>query len=135
MAQVRKAIVEEGKVVNVIRVDSVTGPQELLGYPDCPAEFGPGDAYDGYTFTKVETTRPEETPEKKASKARLRRNVLLDVSDKWVLPFLERGLLVPTEVLTYRDFLRDIPEQANFPDAPTWPQRPSDDILKSYVNP
>lgn len=135
MARVRKAIIEEGSVKNVIRLDEDTGPAHLLGYPTCPEEFGPGDLYDGYSFSKAPAPAKEEkTDAVLIVEARKKRDGLLQISDGWVVPFLEKGLAVPAELLAYRDFLRDVPDQSEFPTAPIWPEKPSDAVLKSYAS-
>ena len=57
--------------------------------------------------------------------ARLERERLLAASDWVVVKSLENGHAVPSAWAEYRQALRDIPQQAGFPDAINWPVAPS----------
>ncbi|MDA9005394.1 phage tail assembly chaperone [Amylibacter sp.] len=53
----------------------------------------------------------------------IRRNMLND-TDWIVVKSLEAGVAVPSNWVTYRQALRDVPAQADYPDTITWPTKP-----------
>lgn len=55
---------------------------------------------------------------------RKNRDTLLDASDWIVVKSLEAGVAIPSSWVTYRQALRDVPEQTGYPDAITWPTKP-----------
>jgi hypothetical protein len=55
---------------------------------------------------------------------RTKRNQLLEQSDLDVILSLEAANSIPDALKTYRQALRDVPEQAGFPDNITWPTKP-----------
>ena len=55
---------------------------------------------------------------------RAQRNSLLQQSDLDVILSLEATNSIPDALKTYRQALRDVPEQAGFPDKITWPTKP-----------
>ena len=59
-----------------------------------------------------------------AKEARGKRNRLLTESDWVTIRATDTGDPVPTEWQTYRQALRDIPEQTGFPEEIEWPQEP-----------
>lgn len=59
-----------------------------------------------------------------AKAARDSRDRLLAECDWVVVKSLESGQAVPTEWATYRQALRDIPQQAGFPTSINWPVKP-----------
>lgn len=59
-----------------------------------------------------------------AKSARDSRDRLLAECDWVVVKSLESGQAVPTEWATYRQALRDIPQQAGFPTSINWPVKP-----------
>ena len=62
--------------------------------------------------------------EQPAKEARAKRDRLLTESDWVTIRATERGDPVPTEWQTYRQALRDIPDQTGFPEEIDWPQEP-----------
>jgi len=85
----------------------------------------------GPVFTDGETTAAEQEAAYKAMKdaefaksARDSRDRLLAECDWVVVKSLESGQAVPTEWATYRQALRDIPQQAGFPTSINWPVKP-----------
>lgn len=52
------------------------------------------------------------------------RDTLLDASDWIVVKSLEAGVSVPSNWVTYRQALRDVPAQSGYPDSITWPIKP-----------
>lgn len=59
-----------------------------------------------------------------ADEARALRNNLLSETDWVVTKSLESGVAVPEEWVTYRQALRDITDQPDFPDNVVWPTQP-----------
>lgn len=81
---------------------------------------------DGVTHTKAEQeaayqARLDETA---ATSIRTQRDKLLAESDWVVIMHTEKGTNIPLEWETYRQALRDVPEQEGFPFNVTWPQEP-----------
>lgn len=62
--------------------------------------------------------------EQPAKEARAQRNRLLTESDWVTIRATDTGDPVPTEWQIYRQALRDIPDQAGFPEEIEWPQEP-----------
>tara|TARA_E500000081_G_C5799553_1_gene204288 strand:+ start:77 stop:466 length:390 start_codon:yes stop_codon:yes gene_type:complete len=71
------------------------------------------------TITVVEPD-PEPKPLSEAEKVRIKREELLMVSDKMAV--VDR---ITDEWRTYRQALRDVPQQSGFPSNITWPTEPS----------
>jgi hypothetical protein len=85
----------------------------------------------GPVFTDGETTAAEQEAAYRAMKdaefaksARDSRDRLLAECDWVVVKSLESGQAVPSEWATYRQALRDIPQQAGFPTSINWPVKP-----------
>ena len=72
------------------------------------------------TAEQLETERLEQASES----ARNQRDRLLTDSDWVTIRATDTGDPVPTEWHTYRQALRDIPEQTGFPEEIDWPQEP-----------
>lgn len=63
--------------------------------------------------------------EARAEEARIARNAALRESDTEILRlYLAENLPVPPAWREYRQALRDVPQQAAFPDPINWPKRP-----------
>jgi hypothetical protein len=80
---------------------------------------------------RVDELTPEQVAENVAEKegkavatAKAKRNNLLSDSDWVVIKLLEVGAPAPAEWATYRQALRDIPQQEGFPVTITWPVKP-----------
>lgn len=69
----------------------------------------------------IVATHSQYTPE---VRGRAERNILLFKSDWAVLPDASLSDAKKAEYLVYRQNLRDVPEQAGFPDNIIWPIRP-----------
>ena len=83
-----------------------------------------GDAVltDGvWTQNWIVTAVPEES---KAVNIRQTRDAKLALSDWIVVKSAEAGTAVPSDWVTYRQALRDVPAQAGFPNSITWPESP-----------
>lgn len=85
----------------------------------------------GPVFTDGETTAAEQEAAYKAQKdaefaksARDSRDTLLAECDWVVVKSLESGQPIPAEWATYRQALRDLPQQAGFPVTINWPVKP-----------
>ena len=85
----------------------------------------------GPVFTDGETTAAEQEAAYKAQKdaefaksARDSRDKLLAECDWLVVKALELAQAVPADWATYRQALRDLPQQAGFPTTINWPVKP-----------
>lgn len=85
----------------------------------------------GPVFVDGETTAAEQEAAYRAMKdaefaksARDSRDRLLAECDWVVVKSLESGQAVPSEWATYRQALRDLPQQAGFPTSINWPVKP-----------
>lgn len=67
---------------------------------------------------------PTPTTEQKAAAIRAKRDALLAETDLIIIRCAEAGEPVPDEWKTYRQALRDVPEQAGFPENVIWPEKP-----------
>jgi len=63
--------------------------------------------------------------EQKAKEARAKRDRLLTDSDWVTIRATDTGTAVPTEWQTYRQALRDLPQQTGFPENIDWPEKPA----------
>ena len=66
----------------------------------------------------------DKTQEELSAQVRQKRDLDLSQSDWVVTKATEVGGVVPSGWATYRQALRDIPDQAGFPDVVTWPTKP-----------
>ena len=116
-------VIENNVVVNRIITDENTDILDnwVLYDKQLHARVNIGYYFNGETFTA-----PPINLELEAAKARQRRNVLLTQSDVFVLP--DRWINMTTEQQQswskYRQALRDIPDQQEFPQNIIWPQKP-----------
>ena len=85
----------------------------------------------GPVFVDGETTAAEQEAAYKAMKdaefaksARDSRDTLLAECDWIIVMSLEAGRTIPTDLATYRQALRDLPQQAGFPTTIVWPVKP-----------
>ena len=77
-------------------------------------------------WTQMKTAEQLETErlERASESARNQRDRLLTETDWVTIRATDTGDPVPTEWQTYRQALRDIPDQTGFPDNVEWPQEP-----------
>jgi len=74
-----------------------------------------------------ESDRPEQVKKKKIEAGvRIERNQKLAKTDWVVIKYKELGKAVPAAWKTYRQALRDIPEQEGFPHDVTFPEEPTE---------
>jgi hypothetical protein len=116
----RYAIIEGGKIVNI----AVATPDFAAekGWIECPSGVDIGWSFDGTGTPVASSVNQEEL----AGGVRAQRDNLLAESDLMVLP--DRWAAMTTEQqeawATYRQALRDIPQQGGFPTTVTWPVKP-----------
>lgn len=79
---------------------------------------------DGKNFTI--TDPPEPTSDELAKRARERRDILLAETDYLLLPDSPVSEETLEEVKAYRQALRDLPEQAGFPQNISFPEKPKE---------
>jgi peptide subunit release factor RF-3 len=79
---------------------------------------------DGVTTTKAEheAAYQADLDAKAAESVRTQRDAKLAESDWMVIKSAETGVALATEWATYRQALRDITEQAGFPNTVEWPE-------------
>jgi hypothetical protein len=79
---------------------------------------------DGVTTTKAEheAAYQADLDAKAAESVRTQRDAKLSESDWMVIKSAETGIALATEWATYRQALRDITEQAGFPNTVEWPE-------------
>ena len=76
------------------------------------------------TDAEIEAEVARLIAEQPAKEARAKRDRLLTESDWVTIRATDTGDPVPTEWQTYRQALRDIPDQTAFPEEIEWPQEP-----------
>lgn len=107
-------VIENGVVVNTIEVDSLDFAPNLVEAVD----GGIGWSYaDGVFTAPIVTVSNEEA----AQQVRSRRDSLLTESD-WTQ--VADAPVDQAAWATYRQALRDIPDQKDFPNEVTWPTEP-----------
>ena len=74
----------------------------------------------------LESVKPvyPELPELKAEEIRYERNMLLSASDWTQMPDNVLSPEKKEQWISYRQSLRDIPQQFDFPENVTWPEKP-----------
>ena len=77
-----------------------------------------------WTQMKTAEQLAQEAHEAAVESARAKRDRLLTESDWITIRATDTGDPVPTEWQTYRQALRDIPDQTGFPEEIDWPQEP-----------
>ena len=115
MAQIKKALVENGVVTNVALFDTDAMPDWASAWVDANDDASVGGTYDGVTFV------PPAAPAPTAEEVRESRDRLLDESD-WTQ--VADAPVDQAAWATYRQALRDIPQQPGFPENVTWPVAP-----------
>jgi len=111
---VKAHVIENGIVTNTIEVDSLDFMPNLVE----ATEGGIGWAYADGVFTPPMDT---STDEEKAESIRGTRNSLLAATD-WTA---STDLTMSAEMTTYRQALRDVPQQDAFPNEIDWPTEPN----------
>lgn len=112
---------------NGILRDVVMTPPHILFVSSYAKQFieVPNEAQNGWLWDGKNASPPKEiitTPKQKASELRAMRNVLLAQTD-WT-----QAVDVPQAIkdkwAPYRQALRDVPQQAGFPENIIWPEMP-----------
>jgi hypothetical protein len=112
------AIVENGKVINVALSETALADNWIQSDE---AQIGWG--YDGSNFiAPPEPPEPAPTPEELAVEVRTQRDRLLAASD-WTQ--VADAPVDQAAWATYRQALRDIPQQSGFPENVEWPVDPA----------
>jgi hypothetical protein len=116
----RYAVIENNKVANIVIATPEVAAKR--GWVECPEGVSIGWSFDG-AGVPIE---PAPDLEEIARIARVQRDNLLTESDVMVLP--DRWAAMTTEQQSawaaYRQALRDIPQQDDFPDTVVWPTQP-----------
>ncbi len=119
----RKAEIIDGKVVNIIEVDTANVPDWCRDWPDTESDTRIGHIWDGASFRE-----PPVDIDAEASRIRsIRRSLLENVVDPIagnVLRWDELHPLKKQEIIDYRKALLDVPSQTGFPLSVEWPMVP-----------
>jgi hypothetical protein len=107
--------VKNGVVVNTIEVESLNFMPNLIN----GETGGIGWLWDGETLTPP--PEPQKTADELQAEARAQRNQLLTASD-WTQ--VADAPVDKAAWATYRQALRDIPQQEGFPTTIVWPVKP-----------
>jgi len=83
----------------------------------------------GWVLTNDEWVKEQPSEPDYAANAIKIRNKYLQLTDKYVLPDFPLSEDLKAAIVSYRQQLRDLPEQAGFPNNIVWPEQPFD-ILK-----
>ncbi len=112
----RYAVIENQKVVNIVEADPEFAATQ--GWVECPSNVSFGWTFNG----SGEMLPPVPNLEELASLIRSERDSLLAETD-WTqagdVPQATKDKWAP-----YRQALRDVPQQAGFPNNVTWPNKP-----------
>lgn len=113
------AKIENGVVVNIVKVRPDNIPDWCSDWPEAKEDAEIGGSYDGQVFSR----RPEPPVDldKLAADIRAQRDQLLTQSDWTQMP---DAPVDQAAWATYRQALRDIPQQAGFPEDIVWPTKP-----------
>ena len=109
------AVIENDAVVNVVVADADIAAQN--GWVPLTGEAGIGDIYGGGVFT-----RPTLDLNALAVEIRAQRDEMLKETD-WTQA-KDTPDVVSVKWASYRQALRDVPQQAGFPDNIQWPVKP-----------
>lgn len=115
------AVIENGNVINTVVADPEYAASQ--GWVALTDNAGIGWSYANGQFVD---NRPPPTTEQLAAQVRAERDRLLTASDVNVLPDRWAAMTPETQAewSTYRQALRDIPQQPGFPTNVVWPQKP-----------
>ena len=115
----RYAVIEDGVITNIV----VATPEfaAAQGWIECPDEVNIGWSYDGTILVP-----PPRDLNVEWTKVRERRDNLLIESDTYVLPDRWMAMTVEQQQAwaTYRQALRDIPQEFTDPAQVVWPEKP-----------
>ena len=118
------AYVENGVVVDRVRVEPSTVFNQ--GYAAlfivAPDEVDHGWTYDGSKFIAPPEPSQEELDKQKSIDVRADRDARLAATDWTQLADVPQAL--KDKWAPYRQALRDVPQQAGFPENVTWPTKP-----------
>ena len=110
----RALIIENEKIINIIEV------KELSDAAGAVADDG---GHVGWDYKDGKSSDPNPISIDKAANARIKRNYKIQATD-WT-----QGADVPTSIKSkwtdYRQKLRDVPAQSDFPETITWPTEPT----------
>lgn len=112
--------IENNVVVNIVLVDSVDSFPNLI---EATAPASIGWVYDGTSFTNPNHEIESDIITPLKEEIRADRDKLLSASD-WTQ--VAGAPVDQAAWATYRQALRDIPEQAGFPNTINWPTEPQD---------
>lgn len=122
------AVAPDGRVDRLLAFDTeLEGFQVVvlpLALPHWP--IPPHPAAELYLIGGLLTWVDPRTPDQRSADARTARDALLAACDWRVTRAIEQGQPLDPDWLLYRQALRDISEQAGFPDSIVWPTAPTE---------
>lgn len=115
------AIIENGTVTNIVEAEAEFATAQ--GWVEAESDSQIGGTYNGSSFTRMTVTDIRTDAEKKEA-ARKNRDGRLSFCDWTIMPDSPLSDSDKAAWQTYRQALRDVPEQENFPDNIAWPSMP-----------
>lgn len=116
-------LLEADGYLPVVVIEEPTAEKPIVKYRDVNGQI------EQYAEAAPVPSVPEPTEEQQEMQVRAQRNSLLTLCDWTQLPDAPLTTEQKQEWAEYRQALRDIPEQAGFPDAVVWPTMPEDSLL------
>lgn len=114
-----KALILNGKVVDLAETEFEVHPS--MTWVDATADAEISGSWDGTSFSPADTRTDAEKTADAWSDLRRRRNKRLAETDYLALS----DATLSEEMRTYRQALRDLPDNTSDPANPTWPVKPS----------
>ena len=111
------------KLATVVTTGDPKDPVSTTTLRDVSLPYSP----EAYALAQREAYQGQVTVEDEpetAEEARARRDTLLSATDWAVLPDSPLDEASQAAMRTYRQALRDVPQQAGFPETISWPDRP-----------
>ncbi len=120
-------LLETDGYLPVIVIEETTAERPIVKYREVNGQI------EQYAEIAPIPAVPELTEEQQKMQVRAQRNSLLTLCDWTQLPDAPLTAEQKQEWAEYRQALRDVPEQAGFPDAVVWPSTPSAEVSNVSV--
>ena len=117
------AKIEDGTVTNIVMADADFAASQGFVLANDDAEIG--GTYDGSAFTRKPVV-DNRTDDEKAEEIRSQRKSLIKATDWTQMPDSPLSDTDKAAWQTYRQALRDVPSQGDFPNSVTWPTKPTE---------
>lgn len=120
-------LLETDGYLPVIVIEETTAEKPIVKYREVNGQI------EQYAEAAPVPSVPEPTEEQQEMQVRAQRNSLLTLCDWTQLPDAPLTAEQKQEWAEYRQALRDVPEQAGFPDAVIWPTIPETEASNASV--